>query len=478
MPEAGNRYAIVVGVSDYTKAEIADLQFAANDAARLARVLIEKAGFSAENVRLFCDGPDAQLNMAARVPSHSDILAATAQFADCAKPEDLVLFFFAGHGNEISETPYLLTNDTRLSVIRDTALPVENIRDYLNRSAARCTIRLFDACRAAQSAARGMTPRPMSDDFAAALLQVPGGSVTFTACSSGEYAYEHLDLRQGVFSYYICQGLSGLAARDDGLVTVERLVDYVKLSVANECERRQLKQTPQFTGQTTGTVVLASSGGPKAAVPSAPDATGPVASLVSFFQQFHGTREAAVARARVTHESELESLVPRVFALVNQELRRLESLSLKVIVTDGPLRDVSRAVFAELQAHIAAMGLGALWHERVVAARQFELNSAAAYLPSSVLTFAVVRFSYFYWVWVFADPKPANKAMKAKLVPPRLRDYCTLVSSALDNPEAVDASCAWVLRRVTETLETWTKQCEEQVAAEMKKVSDSVRSFD
>lgn len=100
-------------------------------------MLIKHAGFPPENVRLFCDRPDAEPIVPARVPGHSDILSATAEFGGSAKPEDLLLFFFAGHGNEISETPYLLTNDTRLNVIRDTALPAERIREYLDRSAAR-----------------------------------------------------------------------------------------------------------------------------------------------------------------------------------------------------------------------------------------------------------------------------------------------------------------------------------------------------
>lgn len=239
------KHAILVGVSRYEKADIADLQFSANDAARLADVLIRNAGFKSENTQLFHDGPPKESRLKVQLPTYPDIISAFSRLAERAASDDVLLFFFAGHGVEVSESPYLLTNDTRLNVIKDTALAVERLNDILRESKAGFKLKFFDACRAAVGQ-RTLTARAMSQRFQSALLLTPKGTATLSACSSGEYAYEHPDFQQGLFSYYLCEGLSGLAARTtDRTITLDGLVDYIRQSVANETKSRGLQQTPQ-----------------------------------------------------------------------------------------------------------------------------------------------------------------------------------------------------------------------------------------
>lgn len=139
------RRAVVVGVRDYSRAEIPDLEYTANDAARFAMALIEHARFDQGNVALFHDGPPETAGLTARQPHRSDILASLQQFASDSSQDDMLVFFFAGHGGEISEKPYLLTNDTRLNVIDQTALDVHAINMAMESAKAACKIRFFDA---------------------------------------------------------------------------------------------------------------------------------------------------------------------------------------------------------------------------------------------------------------------------------------------------------------------------------------------
>jgi hypothetical protein len=224
-------------------------------------------------------------------------------------------------------------------------------------------------------------------------------------------------------------------------------------------------------------VVLAESVRRQDALLEGAKTAAPTASLVAFLQEFGATREGALAHARVTQERELEPLQRRVLDCVNREFAKLEPASFKVRASQrGNLGSLSTLAWFQLEAQVGAMGLRDVWRHEVPA-QLFELNSQAVYIPSAVFAFAVVRFAYFYWVWVFGDPKPASESMRSKLVPPRMREYCTLLSTALDNVVTVDGASEFLLRRVTETLQAWTEQCAEQVAAEMKEISDAGRLF-
>src|SRR4051794_6829638 len=69
------KHAVIVGVADYAKAQVADLEYSPSDAQRLASTLIDHCDFARENVKLFADPSDLP-SPDARSPQYSDILAA------------------------------------------------------------------------------------------------------------------------------------------------------------------------------------------------------------------------------------------------------------------------------------------------------------------------------------------------------------------------------------------------------------------
>ena len=75
-------------------------------------------------------------------------------------------------------------------------------------------------------------------------------------CSTGEVAYESPEFEQGVFSYFLCDALAGKAASDDGNITIERLVDYVKIGVKNWCDNQMKRQTPHVLSDISGSLIL------------------------------------------------------------------------------------------------------------------------------------------------------------------------------------------------------------------------------
>jgi hypothetical protein len=93
-PREPQRWALVVGVGEYAHFgdEIGgDLPGAANDARRVRDVLVARWGFPEENIRLLLD---TEATRAAIQEGLSDWLPGVA------RPGDLVLFYFAGHGSQ------------------------------------------------------------------------------------------------------------------------------------------------------------------------------------------------------------------------------------------------------------------------------------------------------------------------------------------------------------------------------------------
>ncbi len=246
----GRRYAIIIGVSEYDPREgISSLPYTINDATRLRNILCDKCGFTKDRTKLHItsDGIDP--------PTRSNILASIQYISETAGPDDLILLFFAGHGSEILDNPYLLTADTRMNVVAKTALDVYEINSTLRNSEARCVIRIFDACRAPFSKGRGLDGR-MTDALQESLFTTGTGWANISSCSSGQYSYETGEFEQGVFSYYLCEGLSGKAADDQGLVTLENLVSYIKTNLSNWSDKNSQQQTPHFQVDLAGVTEL------------------------------------------------------------------------------------------------------------------------------------------------------------------------------------------------------------------------------
>ena len=101
----------------------------------------------------------------------------------------------------------------------------------------------------------------------------PGGVAALFSCSTGEKAFEHPELKHGVFFHYVIEGLHGKAARaNDGRVTLPLLEDYVKENVERFVrDKFDQRQIPERLGQQRGTLTLAinSSSRPAGKVPSA-----------------------------------------------------------------------------------------------------------------------------------------------------------------------------------------------------------------
>jgi uncharacterized caspase-like protein len=79
------------------------------------------------------------------------------------------------------------------------------------------------------------------------------GRVILTASDANEVSAEKDDLKHGVFTYYLLEGLRGKADYDkDGVITVDEVYRYVSIkSPGNRSDQHPVKK-----GEVTGEIVL------------------------------------------------------------------------------------------------------------------------------------------------------------------------------------------------------------------------------
>ena len=240
---AGNRWALVVGVDQYQTKEIEPLSGAVADAKAIRDVLVKFAEFPESQVLLLVsDG--------ATKPTRTDIMLKLEEIKSAAKPGDLLLFFFAGHGVQVDGQRYMLTYDARISspaVIKSTALPATNLMQELEAIRVAHRIIMIDACRN-DPTKPGKQANVADEAFESAFTLQPasegGVRATFLSSSKGQSAYEWTEKRRGFFSYFIEKGLSGEAAYKNK-VTVTSLLSYLNEEVPQRVrEQKNQLQVP------------------------------------------------------------------------------------------------------------------------------------------------------------------------------------------------------------------------------------------
>jgi tetratricopeptide (TPR) repeat protein len=237
----GGRWALVVGVDQYQSKSVTPLKGAVADAKAIAGALVKYADFPAAQVfTLTTDAKDK--------PTSSAILDKLAQIRTGVKPDDVFIFFFAGHGVETPTGRFLLTSNADISsagAMMTSSLPVSVLMQQIETLPVTHRLVWVDACRDNPlSGAANVTTESFATAFVISGAKEGGTRATLLSSSLGESAYEWTEKGRGFFSYYIEEGLKGGAAQL-GRVTVTSLADYLNEMVPRKVkELRGKSQTP------------------------------------------------------------------------------------------------------------------------------------------------------------------------------------------------------------------------------------------
>ena len=240
---AGERYAVVVGISRYGHAGVgfSNLRFASRDAMAFRDFLLSPEGgsFKPENVRFLVD----------QAATSQNVRSALFTFLTKPGPEDMVVIYWAGHGapdpND-RRNLYLLTYDTRVEDMGGTAFPMWQLQDVFGRILkAKRVITFTDSCHSYGISGQAFRASAAENNLVNQYLsryasEADRAVVTASDISQLSYEDEAWGGGHGVFTFYLLRGLEGEAdVNKDGTVTAGELFAYVRAQVSEATNGEQ-----------------------------------------------------------------------------------------------------------------------------------------------------------------------------------------------------------------------------------------------
>jgi hypothetical protein len=301
----------------------------------------------------------------------------------------------------------------------------------------------------------------MTDGLQKAVMKCASGWASFSSCSSGEVAHESGEFNHGVFTYYLCEGLSGKAKNHQGDITIEGLVDYVKTSVGNWCDRQTLRQIPHFQSDLSGSLVLGTS--LPAPAEEATPLDSPFSELVTGLEQHLSSTPEDTRRLTFTSDEEWN----KVATTLHQQLGlRLAELSHPAIAATlgslQPLQNCGTLPWQEFNNDVISYSLQKEFTGKT-AACMADFRSTEVVIPTTTLCIAVVRFNFFYWLWYWHVCNPQQLQGKFDPVPLYTKGFFTFKPSGARDTDKTDRTITELLARSSREVLTWAKQLGEYV---------------
>lgn len=217
-------WAVVVGVASYDHMPV--LRYTDDDAYRFYAFLksLEGGAIPDEQIRVLVD-EDA---------SRENVLGTMDEIFGQAGPNDLVIFYFSGHGLNGSFLPIDFDGF-------NNKISHEEIAKAFNKCHAKFKLCLADACHSGGLfAMRSGDDDPVLSQYYQNLAKSVAGTALIMSSKADETSLESQGLRQGVFSHFLIRGLKGEADKNkDKVVTVEELYDFIAANVRDYTGNRQ-----------------------------------------------------------------------------------------------------------------------------------------------------------------------------------------------------------------------------------------------
>lgn len=231
-------YAIIIGTSDY-KGDKLDLRFPDLDAAAMANG-IKAAGSKLFEERLHINLLTSTGKTPEVISSKGNIEKAFADYAGKATAGDILLVYFSGHGSTYGDAEnsqfYYLTKDfisedlTDPEVRKNFAVSSGDLTKWMTAIPARKQVMIFDACHSGKvvDALEGIGARDLSPSQIRALDRMKDrtGMFILTGSAADRVSFEASQFGQGLLTYSLLQGMSGLALTEDKRVDVATLFNY------------------------------------------------------------------------------------------------------------------------------------------------------------------------------------------------------------------------------------------------------------
>ncbi len=235
-----NCYVFVIGINKYENKKLT-LQYARDDAEGFVKVLTKNDKKLYKNIEL-TELYDKEANQ-------KNILAKLDEVAAKAQPQDVFIFYYAGHGIMINDDFYFIPSDCvrvyDVELLFKEAIYAGNIQDKFKNIKALKQLVILDACHSGGST-EILGQRGAAEEKAIAQLSRSAGVHVLASAGSEQYATEFKSLSHGIFTYLLIEALDGKAdgAPSDGKVTIYELKSYLDDQVPEFSKK--LKGTAQY----------------------------------------------------------------------------------------------------------------------------------------------------------------------------------------------------------------------------------------
>lgn len=205
----GKIYAVLVGVSEYEQSAN-NLNYCHRDAIEMYEML--KAYTAPERMMLL-------INKQAKL---DNIVYYTQQLFKQAQPDDIVIFFFSGHGGK------------NIFVSHDKPLYFSTLENIFKQTKAKRKLIFADACYSG-------TLRQPGNQTASNNSNMGKNVLLFLSSRSNQLSQEDSALKNGAFAYFLLAGLRGGADFNrDGYITAKELFNFVNPKVKERTSGRQI----------------------------------------------------------------------------------------------------------------------------------------------------------------------------------------------------------------------------------------------
>jgi len=235
-------HLFVIGINNYKNPKY-NLNYAKADATSFKEEMEQNGGglFSKTKVYFIADAEAMKVNIE---NTFNKIISE-------AKPQDIFIFYYAGHGvmtAEASKEFYIVPYDvTQLYGAEDAlaqkGISAKELQEFSKKIPAQKQLYILDACQSA-GALNAVAMRGAAEEKAIAQLARSTGTHWLAASGSEQFATEFSQLGHGVFTYALLQGLAGGAANGDKQITINELKAYLEIQVPELSQK--YKGTAQY----------------------------------------------------------------------------------------------------------------------------------------------------------------------------------------------------------------------------------------
>jgi len=232
-------YVVAVGINQYKNPKMI-LNYAKPDAESFGKTMVDEGKlFKSIELHSFFDTDASQINILKKL----DELAAKIH------PEDVFIFYYAGHGSMVDDRFFFIPSESArlydLSSLKKDAIEASALQEKFRNIKALKQLIVMDACQSGASVEL-LASRGAAEEKAIAQLSRSAGIHVMASAGSEQFAAEFTELGHGIFTYLLIKALQGEAdgAPKDGKVTIYELKSYLDDQVPELT--RKMKGKPQY----------------------------------------------------------------------------------------------------------------------------------------------------------------------------------------------------------------------------------------